>query len=206
MSLVELVHPQGSHQVSVVPLLNKCYLFKNNLALAIAPYRLQSEVSLEAFRDFVSALEDKPINIKDRNFPGLSQLSEEFGFQSLSKKLSAHRSRRDCLLRRQLSVCHPFQSWKSWLLKEFLSTSSRLLSTTKCLQLQLLRQCYYRLQLENNFKSTLVQEDLTFALQESTQLTVLLFKISPFREGSYSSKVTSEIIHSTQPATFECRL
>jgi hypothetical protein len=34
---------------------------------------------------------DKPINIKDRNFPGLSQLSEQFGFQALSKKLSAHR-------------------------------------------------------------------------------------------------------------------
>jgi hypothetical protein len=49
-------------------------------------------VSLEDFRDFVSALEDKPININDRNFPGLSQLSEEFGFQSLSKKLSVHRS------------------------------------------------------------------------------------------------------------------
>jgi hypothetical protein len=48
-------------------------------------------VSLEDFRDFVSALEDKPININDRNFSGLSQLSEEFGFQMLSKKLSAHR-------------------------------------------------------------------------------------------------------------------
>jgi hypothetical protein len=72
MSLVELVHPQGSHQVLVVPLINKCDLFKNNLALAIAPYRLQSEVSLEDFRDFVSVLEDKPININDRNFPGLS--------------------------------------------------------------------------------------------------------------------------------------
>jgi hypothetical protein len=91
MSLVELVHSQGSHQVSVVSLINKCDLFKNNLALAIAPYRLQSEVSLEDFRDFVSALEDKLININDRNFPGLSQLSEEFGFQSLLKKLSTHR-------------------------------------------------------------------------------------------------------------------
>jgi uncharacterized coiled-coil protein SlyX len=58
---------------------------------AIAPYRVQSGVSLEDFQDFVSALEDKPININDRNFPGLSQLSEEFGFQTLSKKLSVHR-------------------------------------------------------------------------------------------------------------------
>jgi hypothetical protein len=29
MSLTELVHSQGSHQVSVVPLINKCDLFKN---------------------------------------------------------------------------------------------------------------------------------------------------------------------------------
>jgi hypothetical protein len=91
MALVELVHPQGSHQVSVVPLIMKCELFKNNPGLTIAPYRVKSQVSLEDFRDFVSALEDKVIKIKDRNFPGLSQLSEEFGFQALSMKLSAHR-------------------------------------------------------------------------------------------------------------------
>jgi hypothetical protein len=91
MSLVELVHPQGSRQVSVVPLITKCDLFKNNPGLAIAPYQVQSGVSLEDFRDFLSALEDKPININDRNFPGLSQLSEEFGFQVLSMKLSTHR-------------------------------------------------------------------------------------------------------------------
>jgi hypothetical protein len=30
LALVKLVHPQGSHQVSVVPLINKCDLFKNN--------------------------------------------------------------------------------------------------------------------------------------------------------------------------------
>jgi hypothetical protein len=91
MALVELVHPQGSYQVSVGPLTMKCDLFKNNPSLTIAPYQVDSRVSLEDFRDFVSALEDKPINIKDRNFPGLSQLSEEFGFQALLMKLSTHR-------------------------------------------------------------------------------------------------------------------
>jgi hypothetical protein len=94
MSLVELVHPQGSQQVSVVPLTKKCDLFKNNPGLILTPYRVQSGVSLEDFQDFVSALEDKPISINDRNFPGLSRLSEEFRFQSLSKKLSAHRRSR----------------------------------------------------------------------------------------------------------------
>jgi hypothetical protein len=68
MSLVELMNPQGGHQVSVVPLVTKCDLFKNNPALFGAPYRVQSGVSLDDFQDFVSALEDKPINIKDRNF------------------------------------------------------------------------------------------------------------------------------------------
>jgi hypothetical protein len=90
LSLVELVHSQGGHQVSVVLLITKCDLFKNNPGLTISTSQVQSEVSLEDFQDFVSALEDKPININNRNFPGLSQLSEEFGFQSLSKKLSAH--------------------------------------------------------------------------------------------------------------------
>jgi hypothetical protein len=51
----------------------KCDLFKNNPGLAVAPYRVESGVSLSDFRDFVSALEDKLIDIKDRNFPGLSQ-------------------------------------------------------------------------------------------------------------------------------------
>jgi hypothetical protein len=32
----------------------------------------------------------------------------------LLKKLSTHRKSRDCLPRRQLSVCHAFQPWKSW--------------------------------------------------------------------------------------------
>jgi hypothetical protein len=123
MSLVELVHPQGSYQVSVVPLITKCDLFKTNPGLTVSPYGVQSEVSLEDFRDFVSALEDKPININDRNFPGLSQLSEEFGFQSLLMKLSSHRRSPDGLPRRQLNVCHAFQSWKS----EPVSTSDSLL-------------------------------------------------------------------------------
>jgi hypothetical protein len=38
LALVKLIQPQGSHQVSVVPLIMKCDLFKNDLGLAIAPY------------------------------------------------------------------------------------------------------------------------------------------------------------------------
>jgi hypothetical protein len=86
MALVELVDSQGSHQVSTVSLINKCDLFKNNPGLVTAPSRVESGVSLEDFRNTVSVLEDKPINIKDRNFSGLSQLSEAF-VQALSMKL-----------------------------------------------------------------------------------------------------------------------
>jgi hypothetical protein len=91
MALVELVHPQGRQKVSIVPLVAKCDRFKNNPALITTPYRVQSGVSLKDFQDFVTALEDKPINIKDRNFLGLSQLSEEFGFQALLAKFSSYR-------------------------------------------------------------------------------------------------------------------
>jgi hypothetical protein len=82
-------------------------------------------------------------------------------------------------------------------LKESLSTSSRLLSTTKRFQFQLLRQCDYRLPLENNFKSTLVEDDLTFALQESTQLTFLLFKASfQGRKFFFESRIRNRSFYS----------
>jgi hypothetical protein len=47
-------------------------------------------VRLKDVQDFISAMEDTPMGIKDRNFPGLLQLSGEFGFQALSIKLSGH--------------------------------------------------------------------------------------------------------------------
>jgi hypothetical protein len=56
----------------------------------MTPYRVQSGVSLADFQDFVSALEDKQINISNKNIPGLLQLSSEFGFQVLLGKLASH--------------------------------------------------------------------------------------------------------------------
>jgi hypothetical protein len=91
MALVELVHSEGSHRIPVVPLITKSDLFTNNPNLTIFPSRVQSAMFLEDFRDFVSDLEDKSIDIKGKNIPGLSQLSEEFGFQALLTKLSADR-------------------------------------------------------------------------------------------------------------------
>jgi hypothetical protein len=88
MAQVELRHPQGTYQVSCVHLIPKCDLFKNNPGLTIRPYQVQSEVSLEDFQDFLSALEAKSFRMNDTNLPGLLQLSEEFGFQMLLMKIS----------------------------------------------------------------------------------------------------------------------
>jgi hypothetical protein len=91
MAKVELVHSQGTSQVSVVHLITICDLFKNNPSFTLTPYQIQSEASLEDFQDFISALEGKSININDKNFPGLSQLSEEFGFQVFLMRISNRR-------------------------------------------------------------------------------------------------------------------
>jgi hypothetical protein len=42
MALVELVHPQNSHQISVVPVILKCDLFKTNPGLLVTPYLVES--------------------------------------------------------------------------------------------------------------------------------------------------------------------
>jgi hypothetical protein len=91
MALAQLVHQQGSHEISVAHLITKCDLFKNNPVRVSSPYPVQSRVSFDDFRDFVTALEDKPIDINDSNFSGLSQLSHELGFQDLLIKLSTYR-------------------------------------------------------------------------------------------------------------------
>jgi hypothetical protein len=88
MTQVKLVHSQGTSEISVVPLITKCNLFKKNPGLTNTPYQVQSDVSLEDFQTFTSALEDKAVNITDRNFSGLLRLSEEFGFSVFLMKLS----------------------------------------------------------------------------------------------------------------------
>jgi hypothetical protein len=42
MALLELVRTQNSRQVSVVPVIMKCDLFKNNPSLVIVPYLVES--------------------------------------------------------------------------------------------------------------------------------------------------------------------
>jgi hypothetical protein len=75
MALIKLVHQQGSHHIIIVPLINKCDLVMNNPKIIISSYQVQYGVSLPNLHNFVSALYNKRINIKDKNFPGLAQLS-----------------------------------------------------------------------------------------------------------------------------------
>jgi hypothetical protein len=91
MALVTLVHPREVRQISAVPLLLKCDLFKDNPGLVGSPYTVTTSVPLNVFQDFVCALEDKPIDITPKNFFGLSELTREFGFSGLAVQLNTQR-------------------------------------------------------------------------------------------------------------------
>jgi hypothetical protein len=54
-------------------------------------YRVQSRIPLDHVRSFLEAVKGKDIQITNENVSGLSQLCAEFGFRSLSSKLSAFR-------------------------------------------------------------------------------------------------------------------
>jgi hypothetical protein len=54
-------------------------------------YRVQSRIPLDHLRSFLEAVKGKDIQIMNENVSEPSQLCEEFGFLSLSSKLSAFR-------------------------------------------------------------------------------------------------------------------
>jgi hypothetical protein len=91
MSSVTLVHPEETLKVPVLQVITKCSLFQKNQTLSAAPYRIKSSVTLPHFREFVSGLEGKEVEITDTNFPGLQRLCEEFGFSDFAAKLSEFR-------------------------------------------------------------------------------------------------------------------
>jgi hypothetical protein len=80
----------------VRPLVAKCDLFANDAALASSPDRVRSSVPLDAFRQSVEPIEDRAEEVTNQNVSSLAQLCGEFGFRSLSLKLSAFRSSRSC--------------------------------------------------------------------------------------------------------------
>jgi hypothetical protein len=83
---VTLIHPEETLKVPILQAINKCSLFQKNLALAAAPYRIKSSVALPHFREFISALEGKEVEITDTNFRELQRLCEEFGFSDFAAK------------------------------------------------------------------------------------------------------------------------
>jgi hypothetical protein len=92
---VALVHPRERCEVSAAQLILKCTVFKSNLALLSAPYAVKSSVSLEVFREFLSALDGFAVAIGSANFAGLSLLCAEFGFEGLRERLSEFRRSAD---------------------------------------------------------------------------------------------------------------
>jgi hypothetical protein len=66
---------------------NHCTIFQQDLTLLERPYNLKSAVCVTDFRDFVAAIEDRPVTITVKNFPGLFRLSDEFEFGVLSGRL-----------------------------------------------------------------------------------------------------------------------
>jgi hypothetical protein len=87
MASITLVHPEKNLQIVALQAMNKCKIFQNDPKLLGAPYTVNSSVQVEIFQEFVSALEGKDIKITSTNFPELSQLCEEFGFEDLQTKL-----------------------------------------------------------------------------------------------------------------------
>jgi hypothetical protein len=90
-AMVDLIHLQETHRASGRRLMNACALFEKNMSLLTAPYRVKSVVTADVFRDFISAIEERPMLITPANFHGLSLLCAEFGFEELSARLSAFR-------------------------------------------------------------------------------------------------------------------
>jgi hypothetical protein len=96
MAKATLLLGDASYAVAGLPLFTNCTLFRNNLALAASPYRVNSLVALEVFRLFLEAVEGKEIQITKQNVAKLSQLCTEFGFENLSRKISVFLDSPDC--------------------------------------------------------------------------------------------------------------
>jgi hypothetical protein len=92
---LDLVHPRDTLKVPVRTLVMKCNRFAEDPRLLCAPYTVRAPVSVDDFRQFVLALEDKDVEVTNANFVGLSLLCDDFGFVSLSERLLTFRQSAD---------------------------------------------------------------------------------------------------------------
>jgi hypothetical protein len=86
MLTVSIIHADEIREIQGVHLALKCILFRANVGLLSRPYKMQSLVSLEHFREFANTLEDAPITITRENFCDLALLSQEFGYETFNKE------------------------------------------------------------------------------------------------------------------------
>jgi hypothetical protein len=101
------IHSEEKCAVAIGQMINECNLFQKNPSLLNLPSNVKSSVSLSVFRDFVSVLERKAIEITIINFAGLLNLWDEFNFEELSTKISEFQnwmSLREMEIRKQIVV------------------------------------------------------------------------------------------------------
>jgi hypothetical protein len=107
MAKVKLIHPQQRVEISGRILVQKSDLFTDNLAFITFPYTLKSQVSIVSFQDFVAAVDDKAVTIKNNNFSGLSRLCDEFRFRDLGRGF--HKFWNLGILRKRRCRCRPLK-------------------------------------------------------------------------------------------------
>jgi hypothetical protein len=78
--------------VPTVPLFNNCTIFQTTPALLARPYEVESRVSVDSFRMFVSAIGGSGLDITDGNVRDLALLSHEFQFAALSAAVAGWRA------------------------------------------------------------------------------------------------------------------
>jgi hypothetical protein len=89
ISSVALVYSDTvQHPLSGVCALRECSLFGDNLANLATSYKVKSTVSVDIFRQFVSDVQGKPVEIAEANVTEIRELCDEFGFQGLRHKLA----------------------------------------------------------------------------------------------------------------------
>jgi hypothetical protein len=66
-----------------------CDLFESQASLLDSSYQVRSCVATSSFELFLSAVEDKPVQISKSNYRDLVELCKEFGFSGLASSFSA---------------------------------------------------------------------------------------------------------------------
>jgi uncharacterized coiled-coil protein SlyX len=92
ISVVSLILGDTPFSVGLRPLIANCDLFANRDVPTSSPYCVMPNVPLDGFRQFIEGIEGKAIKVTNQNILSLTQLCDEFGFQTLSLKVSAFRN------------------------------------------------------------------------------------------------------------------